>query len=213
MELRHMSRLVSHLLCAGLAALTFVALPASAQMAPPPPRNVYFALFGGISGGGDEVARVRFADGYTESIDAGGLLHLAAGVVVQLPQTPLALQATIGWQADSVYASNGDISFTRYPIELLGFWHPAPHWRLGAGARFVNGAEFESDVNGFNDTVTYEDTVGLVIETGLQVFPGGWVNLRYVDESYEPESINGINVTSSGKVSGRSVGLNLLWTF
>jgi hypothetical protein len=130
-----------------------------------------------------------------------------------LPQTPLALQATIGWQGDSVSASNGDVTFTRYPIELLGFYHGIPNWRIGAGARFINGAKFESDVNGFSDSVTYKDTVGLVLETGFRIFPGGWLNLRYTDESYEPESINGVNVIASGKVSGRAIGMNLLWTF
>jgi hypothetical protein len=208
-----MSRSFPQLLCAGVAALCFVTLPAAAQKVPPPQRSVYVALFGGLSGGGDELARVRFADGYSESIDAGGLFHLAAGVVIKPPQSPLALQATIGWQSDSVSASNGDVTFTRYPIELLGFWHGIPGWRLGGGARFVNGAEFESDVNGFSDTVTYKDTVGLVLETGFNIFPGGWLNLRYVDEDYEPESINGANVIASGKVSGRAIGLNLLWTF
>lgn len=205
------ARPLARLLCAAVATLSFTALPAAAQT--PPPRNVYFALFGGITGGGDELARVRFSDGYTESIDAGGLLHLAAGVVVMLPQTPIAVQATVGWHSDSVNASNGDITFTRYPIELLGFWHATPYWRFGGGARFVNGAEFESDVNGFTDTVRYKDTVGLVLETGFRVFPGGWLNLRYTDEDYEPESINGLNVVAGGKVSGRSFGLNLLWTF
>jgi hypothetical protein len=208
-----MTRFLSRVLCTGVAALSFAAIPAAAQVPPPPPRSVYFALFGGITGGGDELARVRFSDGYTESIDAGGLVHLAVGLVWHMPNAPLALQTTIGWHADSVNATNGDVTFTRYPLEVLGFWHAAPYWRLGGGARFVNGAKFESDVNGFSDTVRYKDTVGLVLETGFRVFPGGWLNLRYTDEDYEPESINGVNVVASDKVSGHSVGLNLLWTF
>ena len=207
-----MRAFLSRSLCAAAAALSFVALPASAQM-PVPQRSAYFALFGGLSGGGDTLARVQFADGSSESIRAGGLIHLAAGVVLQAPQSPLALQATIGWQADSVNASNGDITFTRYPIELLGFWHGAPGWRFGGGMRLVNGAELESDVNGFRDTVTYKDTVGLVLEAGVKVFPGGWLNLRYTAEDYEPDAVNGFSVVSGGKVSGRAVGVNLLWTF
>lgn len=203
---------VRGLLGAGLALLACAAQPAAAQM-PPPQRNFYFALMGGLTGGGDELARVRFSDGYTESIRAGGLLHLNAGLIWQSPLVPVSMQATIGWHGDSINASNGDITFTRYPVEVLGFWHGAPNWRFGGGARFVNGAKFESDVNGFSDTVRYKDTVGLVVEGGFRVFPGGWLNLRYTDESYEPQSINGVNVIAGGKVSGRSVGLNFLFAF
>jgi len=198
-----------------LAAGCLAALPAAAQAVSTqqPQRTVYFALVGGISGGGEELARVRFAGAPAESIDAGGLLHLAAGVVLHAPRSPFALQATIGWQSDSVRAENGEVSFTRHPIELIGFWHPAPHWRLGSGLRIVNDARFVADIHGLRDTVTYADSLGLVIETGLRVFPGGWINLRYVSESYEPQRLNGVPFAAGDSVSGRAFGVNLLWSF
>ena len=207
-----MSALSNVLFATGIA-LTAIAAPASAQAPAVDDRNFYFALFGGATGGGDRLAEVNYSNGDRESIRAGGLVHLAAGVVWQSPQLPLSVQATVGWHADAISARNGDVTFYRWPIEVLGYWHGVPNWRLGAGARFVNGAKLESDVNGFTDTVTFKDTTGFVIEAGCRLGLRGWINLRYIDESYEAESFNSFIVTPTGKSSARSAGVNVVWMF
>jgi hypothetical protein len=196
------------------AALASAALPAAAQpFGAPPERNFYFGLMGGITGGGDKLAEVRYSNGDRESVRAGGLAHIAAGVVWQPTLTPLSVQATIGWHVDGITADNGDITFSRVPIEVLGYFTGVPNWRFGAGARFVRNAELEADVDGFVDTVTYKDATGLVLEAGYRIAPRGWLNLRYTDEQYEPERFNGAAIVPTGKTSARSVGLNLVWLF
>lgn len=195
-------------------ALAGAVLPAAAQpFGAPPERNFYFGLMGGITGGGDKLAEVRYSNGDRESVRAGGLAHIAAGVVWQPVLAPLSVQATIGWHVDGITADNGDITFGRVPIEVLGYFTGVPNWRFGAGARFVRNAELEADVDGFVDTVTYKDATGLVLEAGYRIAPRGWLNLRYTDEQYEPERFNGAAIVPTGKTSARSVGLNLLWLF
>jgi hypothetical protein len=208
-----MRALSNVLFAAAISVAAAAAAPASAQSPAVDDRNFYFALFGGVTGGGDRIAEVNYSNGDRESIRAGGLVHLAAGVVWQSPQLPLSVQATVGWHADSISARNGDVTFYRWPIEVLGYWHGVPNWRLGGGARFVNGAKLESDVNGFSDTVSFKDTTGFVIEAGYRLGLRGWINLRYIDESYEAESFNGFIVTPTGKSSARSAGVNLVWMF
>jgi len=208
-----MSSLLRQFVSASLLALPFVALPAHAQAPMGAERNFYFALFGGLTGGGDKLAEVVYSNGDREAIRAGGLAHLAAGVVWQPTQTPVSLQATIGWHADSINARNGDVKFTRLPFEVLGYWHGAPNLRLGGGARFVRDARLESDVGGFTDTVKFKDSTGYVLEAGLRLGPRGWVNLRYTDEEYEAESLNNVFIVPTGKTSARSFGINLVWTF
>lgn len=203
-------RLAATLLAATLAT---AALPAPAQPFAAPERNFYFALFGGITGGGDKLAEVRYSNGDRESIRAGGLGHLAAGVVWQPTATPLSVQATVGWHFDNISARNGDITFSRVPIEVLGYFTGVPNWRFGGGARFIRDARLETDVDGFSDTVRYKDTTGLVLEAGYRIAPRGWVNLRYTDEEYEAKSFNGFNVTPTGKTSAQSIGLNIVWMF
>jgi hypothetical protein len=121
-------RLAATLSAATLAAtLATAALPALAQPVAAPERNFYFALFGGITGGGDKLAEVRYNNGDREAIRAGGLGHLAAGVVWQPTATPLSVQATVGWHFDNISARNGDITFSRVPIEVLGYFTGVPN--------------------------------------------------------------------------------------
>lgn len=195
-------------------ALATAAAPALAQpFGSVPERNFYFALMGGLTGGGDKLAEVRYSNGDRESIRAGGLGQLAAGVVWQPTATPLSLQATVGWHFDNISARNGDITFSRMPIEVLGYFTAVPNWRFGGGARFVRDARLETDIDGFSDTVRYKDSTGLVLEAGYRIAPRGWLNLRYTDEEYEAESFNGFNVVPTGSTSARSVGINLVWLF
>lgn len=195
------------------AVLLAAALPAQAQFAPPAPyeRNFYLGLFGGLTGGGDKLATVRFNDGSTESINAGGLVHLGIGFVWQPVLAPVSVQATIGWHGDTITADNGDLKFTRVPIELLGYLHPAPHVRIGGGVRWVTSPELKTDVPGINDTIRFKDTTGAVIEGGYRFGSRTWVNLRYTVEDYEAESVNGFAVLPAGKSSGRSIGINVVF--
>lgn len=204
------------------ALLALLALgTAQAQFAPPPPqRNLFFVLYGGFSYGGDTLAEARitsyppYGGVYVsnESVKAGNLLQFGAGALWQPIGVPLAVQATIGYQFDSISADNGDITWTRVPIEVLAFYTGVPRWRFGGGARFVHSAELNFDL-GRSDDFRFKDTNGLVIETGFQVAPSFWLNLRYVDEEYEVESVNGLPVLPAGKSSGEAFGLNLVWMF
>jgi hypothetical protein len=172
-------------------------------------RNFYFALLAGLTGGGDTLAEVRFTNGDSEKIRGGGLLHLGAGVLWQPAQIPFAVQATVGYHVDDVTAENGDITFSRLPLEVIGYYTGIPKWRFGIGPRFVNDARLKINVAG-TDTVKFKDTTGLVVEAGYLVTPRFSVNLRYTDEEYEAQSVNGLSVMSTGRTSGRSVGLNLV---
>lgn len=200
------------------AALGAAALPAQAQypqypVGLAPERNFYVGLFGGLTGGGDKLATVRFSDGSTESINAGGLVHLGLGFVWQPVLTPLSVQATIGWHGDTITADNGDLRFTRVPIELLGFVHPAPNVRIGGGVRWVTSPELKTDVAGLNDSIRFKDTTGAVAEAGYRFGQRTWLNLRYTVEDYEAESVNGFAVQPTGKSAARSVGINVMFLF
>lgn len=199
---------------------------AQAQMpAPPgplmqPQRNFFFVVYGGLSTGGDELAEAQittlppYGGVYTsnEAIRAGGLVQFGAGLLWQPADAPLAVQATIGYQADSINADNGDIRFSRVPFEALAFYTGVPRWRFGGGARFVRSIDLEYNL-GRSDTFHFKDTNGVVLEAGYQVAPRFWINLRYVDEDYEVKSVNGIEVVPNGKFSGRAGGINVMYAF
>ncbi|HXF44532.1 MAG TPA: hypothetical protein VNK91_00260 [Burkholderiaceae bacterium] len=190
-----------------------VVLAGAAQAQMPPARELRFALQGGISAGGDELATAVFADGSTQSIRAGGLFQFSGGVLWQPQSTPVALQATFGYHADSVSARNGELRFSRYPFEFLAFYTGVPQWRFGGGVRYVTDPRLKVDVPGENADIRFDDTVGIVGEIGYRLGYYAWVNLRVTAENYEVKSINGVNVTATERASGNAAGVNVVFHF
>jgi len=193
-----------------LAAL-FAASDCWAQA--PASRDLRFAFDLGLTGGGDKLATATFSDGSTQTIRAGGLVQLGGGVLWQPASGPVAVQSTFNYHVDDVSASNGTLRFSRYPLEILGYYTGVPRWRFGAGPRFVFSPRLKVDVPGANSTITFEDTVGAVAEAGYRFGDYMWVNLRLTGERYKVKSIDGNAVSSDSDVSGNSVGVNLVLYF
>lgn len=171
-------------------------------------RTVRFALQAGLTGGGDTLATAIFSNGDTKKIDAGGLVHLAAGVLWTPHNVPLAMQATIGYHVDEITASNGDMRFSRYPVELMALYTGAGRLRLGAGFRYVNAPRLAIDLDGqAGATIDYKDALGLIAEVGFQFSPQLWLAVRGTFEEYKVDKLNGTNVSFDGKVNGNSFGL------
>lgn len=198
--------MIRSVLHAGLAAgLLMAAGSASAQA---PQQNFRFGMQFGLTGGGDTLATVRFTNGKSENIKAGGLVHLAAGVLWTPAQIPFAGQLMFGYHVDNITADNGELRFSRYPVELLGLYTGAGKLRLGAGLRFVNSPRLKVDIDGQPaTTVDYKTTTGFIAEIGYQFAPTGWIALRGTFEDYKATTINGTGVTAAGTSSGNSVGL------
>jgi hypothetical protein len=194
-----------------LALSLLAAGPVHAQAGAP--RDFRFALTAGLTGGGDKLGTVTFTDGTTQSIRAGGLVQIGAGFLWQPSGSPLALQTTFNYHVDSVNASNGDLRFSRYPIEVLGFYTGLGPWRFGGGARFVLDPTLTVDVPGTNLTVDFEDTIGAVLEAGYRFGSAVTVNLRYTVEKYKPKAASNGAVVTNTSVSGDSVGLNVVFSF
>lgn len=197
-----------------VALIAVAALAAgSAAHAQSGQRDFRFALDLGITGGGDKLATVTFSDGTTESVRAGGLVQFGAGFLWQPSGGPVALQATFNYHVDDVSARNGSLTFSRYPLEVIGYYTGVPNFRFGAGPRFVFNPELRSDFPGNNSTITFEDTLGAVVEAGYRPVGQLWVNLRFTAEKYKVKSINGSNVTAASDVSGNSIGMNVVYGF
>lgn len=194
----------------GWAALMWMVGAAHAQAWGTPQPNFRFGMQFGLTGGGDTLASASFSNGSTESIKAGGLLHVAAGVVWTPRDIPFGGQLMMGYHVDSINADNGDLRFSRYPIEFLALYTGAYPVRLGAGLRYVTSPHLKVDVGGVANTqVDYQDTVGVIAEVGYQLTPKFWMALRGTFEDYKVSKVNGSTVVSTGTISGNSVGLYL----
>ncbi len=161
----------------------------------------------GITGGGDTLATAYYEknskyDYYDDgdyNIKAGGIVAFTGGVDFRV--TPeFSLQSTISYHVDQANASNGDIKFARYPIELLAYYHPNAQWRVGGGVRYVSSPKLSSSGVARGINATFDNTVSAVVEAEYFFSPNFGAKFRYVNEKYEKKGY-------TGKVDANHVGI------
>ena len=180
-------------------------LPDLAQVngAPPPggmpqavvvqPRPIRFIAGIGVTGGGDRLATARYRNYYyyeDRDIRAGQLLQIHGGIEWRVAPA-VTMQATIGYHGDSVDGWNGDIDFTRYPLELLAHYQFAPMWRVGGGLRYtinprLDGWSIDRSGVARDLDVKFKRSLGPVIEVEFLVARWVGIKLRGAFERYKP---------------------------
>lgn len=188
-----------------LAAITPISFVAHANEDAPPSeentRNLEFVVAAGLTFGGDDLFTVEFTDGESETLEAGGLIDLKAGLSYRFSDAPVSLQTTIGYHFDNVSADNGDASFSRFPIDFLAFYHINQH-RIGVGPTLHTGTEldidFDASVLGLGSakgTIDFDDATGFVIEYGYRFKDSpATLALRAVQIDYNVSSGNGTDI-------------------
>ncbi|MBB5019731.1 hypothetical protein HNQ59_003039 [Chitinivorax tropicus] len=173
-------------------------------------RSVFGVVNTGLTYGGDTLGYLEYTDGKRSDLKGGGLLQLGGGLVIRPVGAPYSLMTTINYHVNNVAASNGDATFSRMPLELLGYYHIDSNWRIGGGVRRVLSPKVKMELDGRNLDVDYNDTTGLVLEVGYGV-ERLWAGLRYVHEQYEAKSVSRYNqsvtVQNAPKQDGSHIGL------
>lgn len=168
------------------ASLLAIALSAAADTNPTNHNlGAHFMLTGGLTHGGDKIATIEYEDGDDADIRAGGLFLLGLGVDYRF--TPSwELQLTLNYQFDRANAENGDASFHRMPIDLLGFYRQGAH-RFGGGLTYHMSPEFEADFDSLDDNISvdFDDALGLVLEYDYFFNDSLSVGVRYTTIEYE----------------------------
>lgn len=187
------------------ALVVLFSLPAFAE------NQIGFLIGGGLTSGGDDIASfdVQYDDGDSgqEDLKAGEFVHLYTGFYLRhgaADGVKYGAQFSVGYFFDGLFAENGDASFSRIPIEGIGFVEYK--WlRFGGGLTKHNKVELEVDADlGFDGTIQFEDAVGLVGIIEYLVTPKFSIGLRFVDIEYELEAS-----PSDEKFDGTHVGLTL----
>lgn len=170
--------------------------------------------YGGVLGlsftsGGDTVDELRYVDGTTQTIKAGGQYNVKLGGELRFDNLPIQLQGTLNWHYVNDAASNAEASYTRYPLELLAFYNFNTKWRVGGGLRYILNPKYKFK---FENDPTYEfkfePSLGYVLEGEYFYSAGTSISARYVKVSlpwnYGP---------FSGKLDGSHIGFgfNIYW--
>jgi len=142
--------------------------PAPAAVAAPRPA-VRWAITTGFDYGFNKLVKVEMTDGSTQSLAANDGLFLSVGATfLPLLEGRLETQATLGIKGWSIDASNGSMSITMFPIEILEAFRAEP-LRLSAGVVFVPGPTTSAhgalaSLNG----IEFDNSLGIVLQ-------GEWV--------------------------------------
>lgn len=159
----------------------------------------------GLTFGGDNLATVEYTNGNTETLHAGGLVHLIAGVDLQF--TPMvSAQLNVGYHVDNTSGSNGDLRFDRVPVELLGHFAVSDRFRLGVGARFISSAKLSGSGVLGGTAAEFGSTTGSVVEGEYFPLRSLGIKARYVSEKYKSSGV-------SGEIDGSHVGVYASYYF
>lgn len=139
----------------------------------------------GITVGGDVISRLTRSDGTYREISVGGLYQAGLGVLYQWKSVPFSAELTFNYHVNSDYNGNDNASFRRNPLEALLYFNLADRIRIGGGMRHVYAARATASINGVAEKITFANTTGSIVEIGYEVTPYGWINLRYVKETYK----------------------------
>lgn len=192
--------------------MTALALGVTAMAAQADAPAVRFYGNAGFTSGGDELASGNYTNGTSFSIKAGGGLLLNVGAAIAITDKVDGV-ITVGYHSASTSASNGDVSFSRNPVELLGFYTLDKNWRVGGGLRSAGSAKLTSSgaasaIGNFD----FDNSMGTVLEVQYlfdknpQTRATWGLSGRYVAESFEEK-------TTKTKVNGNHVGLSLVFYY
>jgi hypothetical protein len=169
--------------------------------------NVHGFVGMAITGGGKTLVTVQYSDGSSHNITSGGLVDLKGGFEYRQSGSPLSIQASVGYHVDNTSASNGSVRFSRFPVELLGFWNANEKFRVGGGLRVATGAKLSGSGAASNlGSTSLGSNAGVVVEGEYFFAPQVGATLRWVDEKYTLPN-------GAGKVDGSHVGVRLNYYF
>lgn len=191
-----------------IAALGMSAFMVSSQSM----AKVDFIIGAGYDFGGETLVEAYYTNGDSTKVKTGEGLSIFGGVDYFL-QDELKLRGTIGYKFSSASASNGDITFDRFPLDLLLLKGYGRH-QFGVGATYHTGVEYEWDVNsygfGSNGTVEFEDSLGFIVHYEYRVplknDNAFVIGARYTQIDYEVKD-------TDLSYDGSGFGLNLGFTF
>jgi len=134
--------------------------------------------------GGDTLVTVEFTDGSRQSIKANELLSLGGGVSIVNDAGDIEAELSLSYKFAVVTASNGDVTFSRFPLDAMVFYR-LPELRLGGGLTYHLGPELKGSgvVSGLN--VSFDDALGLLLQADYRITPKINLGIRYTSLDYK----------------------------
>lgn len=150
-----------------------------------------------VGEGGDKIMEVGYTNGTHQTLYAGNALHFKAGAQYKF-NTNTSLRTSVGTEFTTTHGADGNISFSKIPIEAIGFYQFGERARLGAGLRYaalttLHGLGIARDLG----SIRFHSSLGAVVEGEFLLSPQWGVSLRAVSEKYtfEGETLKGNHIS------------------
>jgi hypothetical protein len=148
----------------------------------------------GLDFGGEEIASTT--DGGSLKTNDGFIL--GGGTSILSDSKDLEVEVTLAWKYGNLSASDGSISFTRFPLDALVFYR-MPQFRLGGGLTYHLNPKLKGDGVASGLDVKFDNAVGLVIQGDYLIGSKMTLGLRYTSLEYKLNSVtakaSGVGVT------------------
>lgn len=155
---------------------------------------------GGLHFGGDTLATANFVGGGSDSIKAGQLISGSVGLVTSIGES-MEVRSSIGIKMDGIFAENGELAFTRLPLEVMAF-STGETLRFGAGLSYHLSPELKIDEPSLpSTTIDFDDALGFTAQLEHRLGERGHIGLKATFIDYEVSGLGG------GKIDGNSIGI------
>lgn len=138
----------------------------------------------GYDFGGDTLTTVPFTDGTTASIDTNEGLLLGGGVAIASADYTWQTEITLNWKYQAITAANGDLKWTRWPLEALTFYQ-LTQFRFGGGLTYHLNPTLEGDGVVSNINMDFDNALGAVLQADYRLDEAIAIGLRYTFIEYE----------------------------
>jgi hypothetical protein len=173
----------------GLVLMVVAAVPVASLAA-----DVRPVFKAGYDTGGDTIVTAVFTNGSTKSIKANEGIYLGLGASILLDSKDIEIEASASYKYQSITAANGDITWTRFPLEGLVFYR-APKFRVGGGLTYHLSPKLSGSGVAGGLNVNVDDALGAVLQGDWLITQRISVGLRYTNLSYKA---NGVKANSDG---------------
>jgi hypothetical protein len=148
----------------------------------------------GYDTGGDTLVTAMFTSGSSKSIKANEGFYFGVGASILTDSKDIEVEVSLSYKSARVTASNGEIEWTRVPLEALVFYR-LPQFRLGGGLTYhlspkLSGSGFASNISG-----KFDDSAGLVLQADYLLTPKITIGGRYTSLEYK---VGGASAKSNG---------------
>ena len=163
-------------------------------------------LKAGFDLGGDTLVTAVFTNGDSETVKANEGFYIGGGAAIIDAARNMEYHFSLAYKVAFVDASNGDIEWTRFPLEALAFYR-FPRVRVGGGLVYHISPRLEgSGVVGGLD-VKFKNALGAVLQADWRITEKIAAGLRYTILEYDAKD------AFAGSAKSNGVGLTFSMNF